>query len=93
MKKLDKMLQRLYDHVETALDLACPKITISPTIKKSHWITEEHLRVKAEVSSLYKRAKASKSEQDWTSYRLADKQFKRMCHRDKNRSWRKYKEG
>ena len=93
MKKLDKMLQKLYDSIEDALNIACPKITISPTIQKNHWITEEHLQLKKKVGELYKKAKASNNEQDWDTYKRADKSFKRTCHKDKNKSWRKYKEG
>ena len=47
---------------------------------------------KKEVSRLYKKAKVTRDPSDWETYKLADKKFKRLCNRDKNRAWRKYKE-
>ena len=92
MKKLDKLVARFYKIIETSLDKACPKITISPRVKTSHWATEEHSNLKIMVSKLYKTAKKSGTHADWIAYREADKDFKRKCNRDKNRAWRKYKE-
>ena len=92
MKKLDKLVDRSYLLLEKALDKACPKTKLTPTVKKSHWATEKHEKGKARVSDLYRAAKKSGAQTDWDSYRTADKEFKRVCKNDKNRAWRKYKE-
>ena len=92
MKKLDKLVDRCYANLEKALDMACPKITISRTVGKSNWATDKHDKRKAEVNRLYKRAKSTKTEEHWAAYRSADKEFKKMCKTDRNKAWRKYKE-
>ena len=92
MKKLDRTLHRLYRILNHAIDTACPKITITPTVKKDHWSTEEHKVSKARVSGLYKQAKTSGNDVDWKIYRDADRAFKKKCKRDKNAAWRQYKE-
>ena len=92
MKKLDKLIDNLYSKLEQALDQACPQVTISESIKSSHWATEKHDESKKKVSALYKLAKDTGREDDWKNYKEADKAFKRMCTRDRNKAWRKYKE-
>ena len=92
MKKLDKLVDRTYNAINTALDLACPMITVNDAVKPSHWANEKHLEAKDKVSKLYRRAKESKKPEDWNDYKCADKEFKRMCKTDKNQAWRKYKE-
>ena len=92
MKKLDKLVKKVYSHLERALDEACPLSKITPTVGKSHWANEKHDRGKARVSDLYRKAKQSGIERHWEEYRTADREFKRLCKNDKNRAWRKYKE-
>ena len=92
MKKLDRLVERVYSVIEEALTKSCPKIEITQKVAKSHWATDKHDKEKARVSSLYKKAKVSGSESDWGDYRAADKKFKMMCKNDRNRAWRKYKE-
>ena len=72
MKKLDKLTKHLYALLQEALDRACPEISITPTIKHSHWATDQHARWKAEVSALYSLAKQNNTDQAWTNYRRAD---------------------
>ena len=93
MKKLDKLVSRLYLNIEAALDKACPLLTINEKTQKSHWATEEHALIKQQVSKLYATAKSSNRDEDWNKYKKANKAFKRKCNRDKNRAWRHYKEG
>ena len=92
MKKLDKLVAKTYATLENALNTACPLSKISPTVGKSHWANDKHKKAKAKVSDLYKQAKQRNLDSDWTAYKEADKNFKRMCKADKNRAWRKYKE-
>ena len=92
MKKLDKLVDRLYSCLDQALDLACPEITTSQVVHSSHWATEKHEQHKNKVSALYKQAKTSGDKNDWQTYKIADKKFKQMCVRDRNKAWRKYKE-
>ena len=92
MKKLDRLLQRLYDLIEEGLDKACPKVYISGKIHTGHWATEEHAQKKSEVAALYKKARLSGTNLDWETYKQADKKFKRLCKKDKNKAWRLYKE-
>ena len=92
MKKLDRLVERIYKDIDLALDKACPKISFIEKTKNSHWATDEHAKCKKEVSDLYSTAKRSNLEQDWDAYKKANKAFKRLCNRDKNRAWRHYKE-
>ena len=92
MKKLDRLVMRIYDIINKGLDKACPKIEVQSTTKLASWITDDHVQRKAEVSRLYKKAKSSGHEGDWKTYKNADKEYKRICHRDKNKAWRQYKE-
>ena len=92
MKKLDKLIERMYAKLERALEVSCPKIEVTRTADKSHWATEKHDEGKRKVSRLYSRAKKSGRCEDWEEYKKADKEFKRVCKNDKNRAWRKYKE-
>ena len=91
MKKLDKLVDRTYDLLESALDAACPKIEVNPTVKKSHWATEVHDEGKQKVTELYRAAKRSRDSAQWERYKKADRDFKKLCKRDKNRAWRTYK--
>ena len=88
MKKLDRLVDRLYKVLENALDEACPKMEIRPEVGKTHWATEKHDEGKEKVNKLYKRAKASGDAEQWKRYKDADRDFKRMCKNDKNRAWR-----
>ena len=92
MKKLDRLVDRMYSILDEALDLACPQTKISPTVGRSKWATEKHDKGKKKVSALYSRAKSIGTTEAWTEYREADKDFKKMCRNDKNKAWRKYKE-
>ena len=92
MKKLDKMVALMYKNLDAALDLACPEITYTPTVASTHWATEEHDQERKKVAKLYKKAKQTTNQTDWTAYKEADRAFKKKCKQDKNRAWRKYKE-
>ena len=92
MKKLDKMVTSLYSALYSALDKACPEKTVTPTAGKNCWAQDSHVRSKAHVSKLYSRAKKTARAADWEAYKEADKRFKKLCHRDRNRAWRLYKE-
>ena len=92
MKKLDKLVARVYRILEEALDAACPRIKHNPTVSKSHWAGEKHEQGKKKVSELYKQAKRTGHDEHWETYKRADRDFKRMCKNDKNKAWRKYKE-
>ena len=92
MKKLDKLVTRTYKAIDTALDKACPMTQHVPRVSESNWATEKHSVGKHKVSELYKKAKQTGNQADWAKYKVADRDFKRLCKNDKNRAWRKYKE-
>ena len=92
MKKLDKLVERFYAEIMAALDQACPVITVTESVRQSTWSTDKHTREKERISKLYARAKTSNDQALWQEYKTADKNFKRMCHRDKNRAWKLFKE-
>ena len=93
MKKLDRLVDHLYKLLKQGLDEACPETSVQGKINGSLWATEKHAVEKHRVTQLYRQAVDSKAEADWATYRLADKQFKARCKKDKNRAWREYKEG
>ena len=92
MKKLDKLTTRLYELLEDALDAACPKISVTNSVKTNHWATDKHTKAKAKVTELYRKAKRTNAQTDWDEYKAEDKKLKHMCRRDRNKSWREYKE-
>ena len=92
MKKLDKLLDRLYRSLNNALDLACPQVSTVPTVKAAEWATEKHVEGRQKVSEAYKLAKKTGKEIHWKIYKEADKTFKKVCKHDRNKAWRKYKE-
>ena len=76
MKKLDRLVERMYEIIEKALNRACPMKTVTSKVKQNKWATEKHTDLKKEVTAMYMKAKQSKSEQDWATYRAKDKDFK-----------------
>ena len=92
MKKLDKLISKLYAHLNHAINVACPEIEMKTEVPTGHWATSKHDTEKRKVSELYKLAKSRDNQAAWDTYRAADKAFKKMCKTDKNRAWRKYKE-
>ena len=92
MKKLDRLTNRLYTILEGALDQACPKISVTGAVKPNHWSTEKHTKAKAKVTELYRKAKHTNTPADWANYKAEDKKLKHMCKKDRNKSWREYKE-
>ena len=92
MKKLDRLVERLYQVLTAALDLACPEVVVEPVAKDNVWSTDKHTRAKEKVSELYRAAKRTGILEDWNKYKAEDRQFKKMCHNDKNKAWRKFKE-
>ena len=92
MKKLDKLLERAYKILNSALDVACPQVSFVPAVKASEWATDKHVEERKKVSEAYKLAKKTGLDTHWKAYKEADKNFKKMCKLDKNRAWRKYKE-
>ena len=92
MKKLDRMLERLYFIPRQGLDAACPEVEVKGKIAGSLWATDKHAIAKHRVTELYRKAVHSKSDTDWSVYKTADKEFKALCKKDKNKAWREYKE-
>ena len=92
MKKLDGLVGRLYKHLQDGLDKACPEITVKDSIKKSNWATDKHDELKKKVSALYATAKKTPTDANQQRYREADREFKKICKRDKNKAWNEYKE-
>ena len=93
MKKLEKLVAKMYGHLHTAVDLACPEIEIKPKVPNSNWATEEHDIEQAKVKRLYTTARDFRSSSAWDRYREADKAFKKRCKKDKNNAWNEYKAG
>ena len=92
MKKLDKCTDHLYKLLDGALNKACPTITVNQGIRGNHWATDYHKDQKEKVSRLYDDAKRLKTDAAWKMYKEADKNFKKICRRDRNKAWREYKE-
>ena len=44
MKKLDRLVDRLYTLISAALDSACPKIEVNPSLKDAHWANDTHTK-------------------------------------------------
>ena len=79
MKKLDRLVTRLYAGMDTALDQACPLIPSKESVKPNHWATDDHIKLKKQVSDLYRKAKQTGTHADWAAYKERDKDFKRRC--------------
>ena len=88
MKKLDRLVQRMYAVLDQALDIACPLTTVTGKIHGSMWATEKHAVAKARVSSLYKKATASKKGPDWATYKKADRECAKKTKTDRGENIR-----
>ena len=42
MKKLDKLVEQIYRILDRTMDKACPLVSMSTEVGKSHWATEKH---------------------------------------------------
>ena len=91
MKKLDRLLDRMYKILNSALDSACPLTEVKPKTS-NHWATDKHAEGKRRVSDLYHIAKTMGGDAAWKNYREADRNFKKLCRKDRNQAWKKYKE-
>ena len=91
-KKLDKLVDFMYDAINEALDLACPKHQLVPKIK-SHWFNDTARDLQRKVTKCCERAKRTRSVNDVKKFQFINKRFKKTCRFLKKKSWRDYVSG
>ena len=69
-KKLDKMVDSLYEAINKSLDKVSPKIKASGKGNSFSWYTNEHELMSKNVNKLYIRAMRTRNSDDWVCYKI-----------------------
>ena len=87
-KKIDKMVNNLYEKLNYAINLACPLSTqkFDPTDKKE-WFTPELKQLEKSVAKTYRLAKSRSSQNLWIKYKKEHASFKKACRKAKTKAW------
>ena len=88
--KLDKMVEYLYERINSALDIACPTIVTKLKFKGLHWFTDKLKRLSAKVRKQYRVACRVETFEERQKYKLLHRRFKRQCRKAKTKTWRHY---
>ena len=86
--KLDKLLDRWYQVVNTALDTACPKRQARPTPVELDWFGDDHKYMRARTKRKYQAYKRSSIAAKRKSFVRSKRAYRRACQRGKRQSWR-----
>lgn len=89
-KKLEKMVGYMYSRLDTALDLACPVVLKQPKLKGNVWMTPYLRKLHRKVQTLYKRKIRTNVPTDISAYLAAHSKFRRLCRKERGKSWRKF---
>jgi hypothetical protein len=91
-KKLDKMVACWHKKILKHLDKVCPVKTANTTSPKGVWYTKDLRKMGRKVENLYLKMKQRRNLQNINRYLRARKEYKKSCSKERNASWRKYKE-
>ena len=90
IKKLDKMVGYMYSRLNDALDEACPQVLVLPKLTGNRWMTSQLRHLRRKVSVLYKRWIRTQADNDHTAYLAAHARFRKLCRKEKARSWQAF---
>ena len=89
-KKLDKMVSYLYNRIDEALDIACPKVVTKVKFKGSRWFTPALTRDNKKLRKQYNIATRFDTNEEWSKYFSMQKKFKNKCRKAKTKTWRHF---
>ena len=90
IKKLDKLVAYMYSRLNTALDIACPTVLVQPKLSGNRWMTRRLKHLRRRVGFLYKRWIRTRVETDYSAYLASHSRFRKLCRKEKAKSWRKF---
>ena len=90
VKKLDKMVGFMYRRVNEALDIACPRVLVQPRLTGNRWMNSSLRHLHRRVGCLYKRWIRTGVNTDHTAYLTAHVRFRKLCRKEKAKSWQKF---
>ena len=89
-KKLDKMLSSFYKAVHSSLDEVCPATTVKKSSRSFSWYNGVHRDLSKRVNKSYLLSRKTKQNEDHETYKQELRDYKRLCRRDRNRSWNRF---
>ena len=91
-KKLDKLLQKLYRSIYSALDQFCPLTSGHRRDLNQTWYTEWMQALRSRVERHYQQQRRSPTPRNVELFRASQARYKKECRRRKRRSWRQHME-
>ena len=90
IKKLDKLVQNLYNCLLSALDKSCPLRPARSDANNLKWWNASLTKESRKLNKQFKIAKRSKSLTETIKLKIMKQKFKRLCKSEKRTSWRKF---
>ena len=87
---LDKAAEDLNSILKEAYESNCPKTYISSSIKKPPWLTAEVQAAQRGVRHQLMKARSTKTEPEWESYRKRVREYEKLKKKVKKTGWREF---
>ena len=78
-KKLDKMVYKITDVIQTATEKCCPTQPAKLVNKNNPWWTSQMADLRKEVTALYKNYIRKKDDRIYCNYKIVLKKYKSLC--------------
>ena len=88
--ELDKAAELLVKTINKYQTEACPTTYVSNKIKTPQWFTPEVRKAKVGVRNSLKKARKTKSQPEWLTYRLKVKSYQKLIRKTKTSKWRAF---
>ena len=86
---IESQCDLFYSKITEALDKACPKQTIKPSIRVSWWTPELEIARK-QVHQAHHTACKNRTPSNWATYKAAKRQLWRLTRKAKRESWKEF---
>ena len=87
---MDNLAQELITLLNEALVASCPPTCTSSTLKRPPWMTREVDDARANIRHRLKRARKSKSKNDWNNYQSELRNCKKLLSKSKSNTWKEF---
>ena len=87
---MDNLAQELITLLNEAMVASCPPIYTSSTLKRPPWMTREVDDARANIRHRLKRARKSKSKNDWNNYQSELRDYKKLLSKSKSNTWKEF---
>ena len=89
-RKLDKLVSKLYNRLNNALDLACPLHEVGNKIQVNKWYDSSLEQLSRRVAKAYKKSCSSGLEHDRVKFRELANKYKKACVKKKREAWQDF---